>query len=379
MIEDASLLVRHISDGIMMLDKGGIIRYSNPATAVITGYTENELLGKSLTILYNEGGNDIKADYEMSMAFKKGVFASEGWRVRKDGSIFWAEMLLSPLYGNNNEWTGFTCTMHDLSARKTEELRLRESEERYRLMVEGVKDYAIFLMDTTGHIMTWNEGAKRTKGYSPDEIIGRHFSTFYLSEDLDSKKPERELEIAAATGKYEEEGWRVKKNGAVFWANVVITALFNDKNQLVGFSKVTRDLSERKQNEETLRQSEERYRSLVEQVIDYGIFLMDEKGRITSWNEGAKRIKGYTASEIIGKYFSVFYPEEDVILGKPAHELRVAKAEGKYEEEGWRLRKDGSRFWANVVITAVYNSVGAHIGYSKVTGTLRKEKKPSGH
>ncbi|MDQ3279503.1 MAG: PAS domain S-box protein, partial [Bacteroidota bacterium] len=216
--------------------------------------------------------------------------------------------------------------------------------------------------------------AKRLKGYHSSEIIGKHFSTFYTAEDLETKKPERELKIAVATGKYEEEGWRIKKNGSLFWANIVITALYNEQNQLIGFSKVTRDLTERKEAEEGLRQSEERYRALVEQLTDYGIFMLDEKGRIISWNEGAKRIKGYTADEIIGKYFSIFYPEEEIINGKPAHELRVAKAVGKYEEEGWRLRKDGTRFWANVVITAVYDKGGAHIGFSKVTRDLTERK-----
>lgn len=241
-------------------------------------------------------------------------------------------------------------------------------------MVEAVRDYAIFMLDVQGHIVTWNDGAKRIKGYSSNEITGRHFSTFYTAEDLESKKPERELKIAIATGKYEEEGWRVRKNGSVFWANVVITALFNEQNKHIGFSKVTRDLTERKETEENLRQSEERYRALVEQVTDYGIFMLDEKGRITSWNEGAKRIKGYEAREIIGKYFSIFYPEEDILNGKPAYELKVARAEGKYEEEGWRIRKDGGLFWANVVITAVYSSKGILIGFSKVTRDLTERK-----
>jgi PAS domain S-box-containing protein len=207
-----------------------------------------------------------------------------------------------------------------------------------------------------------------------NEIIGKNFSIFYPANDVKEGKPQRELGIAIENGTFEEDGWRLKKNGSVFWANVVITALYNEQNKHIGFSKVTRDLSDKRENDESLRQSEERYRLLVEQVIDYAIFMMDEKGKILSWNEGARRIKGYTANEIIGKYFSIFYPEEDIINGKPAHELKVARSTGKYEEEGWRIRKDGNRFWANVVITAVYNNHGHLFGFSKVTRDLTERK-----
>ncbi|HET7897356.1 MAG TPA: PAS domain S-box protein, partial [Flavisolibacter sp.] len=333
----------------------------------------DDLLNRPFYTLYTQHDDSIKAEYELNVALKTGKFVTEGWKKRKDGNLIWCELALCPIQENGTT-VGFSCLMRDVSERKKGELDLRESEERYRLMVEGVKEYAIFMLDTTGHIVSWNDGAKRLKGYSANEIIGKHFSIFYTAEDLETKKPERELKIAIATGKYEEEGWRIKKNGSLFWANIVITALFNQHNQHIGFSKVTRDLTERKDSEENLRQSEERYRSLVEQLNDYGILMLDEKGRIVSWNEGAKRISGYTAEEIIGKYFSIFYLEEDLINGKPTHELKVAKATGKYEEEGWRLRKDGSRFWSSVVITAVYNAAGAHIGFSKVTRDLTERK-----
>lgn len=374
MITNCQLLLQSINEAIFMLDEDGYIQYANPAATSTTGYPEAELLNKHLSLFYTSAEDIIKAEYELGQARKEGSFLSEGWRVRKDGSRYWGEMLLAPLKDEKGGRTGYSCILRDITKKKEKELELRQSEERYRVMVEGVKDYAIFMMDTTGHIVTWNEGAQKIKGYSANEIIGKHFSTFYTAEDLETKKPERELKIAVATGKYEEEGWRVKKNGMVFWANIVITTLYNEQNELIGFSKVTRDLTERKQNEEALRQSEERYRSLVEQVIDYGIFMLDEKGRIISWNEGAKRIKGYTAEEIIGKYFSIFYPREDIITGKPAYELKVAREAGKYEEEGWRLRKDGSRFWANVIITAIYNTDGTLLGFSKVTRDLTERK-----
>lgn len=374
MFTDCQLLLRGISEAILMLDKDGYISYCNPATNIIIGYSESDLLNKPFSVIYPSSDDTVKAEYELGLALKKGKFSVEGWKRRKDGSRFWAEMTLSSISDEQNNFIGYACVLDDISGKKALEVELRQSEESYRLMVENVRDYAIFMLDTTGHIVTWNEGAKRIKGYSASEIIGKHFSSFYTAEDLETKKPERELKIAVATGKYEEEGWRVRKDGSVFWASVVITALFNQQNKHIGFSKVTRDLTDRKKNEEVLRQSEEQYRSLVEQVTDYEICMLDEKGKIISWNEGAKKLKGYTNEEIIGKYFSIFYPEEDILNGKPAHELTVARKEGKYEEEGWRLRKDGSRFWANVIITAVYNADNLLLGYSKVTRDLTERK-----
>lgn len=371
---NSDLMLERMHESLLMLDKDGYIQYTNPATHRITGYTPDELKNKPVSFLFAEQDDAMLQEYELSQTVKKGHYQSEGWKAHKSSTHYWGEFSYSALRNDQNQLTGFTVLLRDITEKKKVELQLRENEESYRLMVEGVRDYAIFMLDTKGNIMTWNEGAKRIKGYMPHEIIGKHFSTFYTAEDLKSEKPARELVIALATGKYEEEGWRVRKNGSLFWANVMITALFNENNKHIGFSKVTRDLSERRENEEALRQSEERYRSLVEQVTDYGIFLMDDKGRIVSWNEGARRINGYNADEIIGKYFSIFYPDEDLVRGKPSMELRKAREEGKYEEEGWRLRKDGSRFWASVVITSVYNNKGILIGFSKVTRDLTEKK-----
>jgi PAS domain S-box-containing protein len=243
---------------------------------------------------------------------------------------------------------------------------LLESEERFRLLVESVEDYGIFILDPTGHVGTWNTGAKRLKGYAAHEIIGSHFSVFYPPADVAAGKCEMELEVAARDGRFEDEGWRIRQDGTRFWANVVITALRGEEGRLVGYAKVTRDLTQRRAAEEEAR----RFRLLVESVKDYGIFILDPTGHISTWNAGAERLKGYAAHEIIGKHFSVFYPPADVAAGKCEMELEGAARDGRFEDEGWRVRKDGTRFWANVTITALRAEDGALIGFAKVTRDL---------
>ena len=243
-------------------------------------------------------------------------------------------------------------------------------QDVFQRLVEAAQDYAIFVLDPGGNIVSWNVGAQRIKGYAAQEVIGRHFSIFYPEEARRRKWPEHELEIAATQGRFEDEGWRVRKDGTRFWANVVITAMRNAAGELRGFSKITRELTERRASEERLRRSEERFRLLVESVKDYAIFMLDPDGRIVSWNAGAQRISGYAAQEVLGRHFSLLYPEEARRKNWPEQELAAAREQGRFEEEGVRVRKDGSTFWANVLLTPVFDPPGTLHGYAKVTRDL---------
>lgn len=249
----------------------------------------------------------------------------------------------------------------------TPKIRTRKGTDQFRLLLDAVQDYAICMLDREGRVATWNAGAERIKGYRASEIMGKHFSIFFTEEDIRAGKPKWELEVAGREGRYEEESWRVRKDGSRFWANVTITAIRDEAGELVGYGKVTRDFTERRRHEQELEKSEERFRLLVEGVPDYAIFMMDAEGRVATWNVGAERIKGYTESEIIGRSYSTFFPEEDVRAGKPQKILETAAREGKAAQEGWRVRKDGSRFWANAVLTALRDDSGKLLGYSKIT------------
>ena len=244
------------------------------------------------------------------------------------------------------------------------------SDLLYRQIVQSVGDYAIFALDEGGRVVSWNPGAQRLQGYRAEEIVGRHFSEFYPAEDAAADVLSRKLDIAVRNGRVEDEGWRVRKDGSRFWANVVISAIRSRQGKTTGFAKVMREIAPERTAESALRNSEEIFRLLVQSVTDYSILLLDPRGRVMSWNEGAVRIKGYTPDEIIGNSFKRFYPEEAIASGFPERELAEAARDGRFEDENWRIRKDGSRFWANVVITALRNEAGELIGYAKVTRDL---------
>jgi PAS domain S-box-containing protein len=247
-------------------------------------------------------------------------------------------------------------------------------DQRLQLLVAGIRDYAIYLLDPEGRIASWNAGAQRFKGYTAQEIVGEHFSRFFTPEDRAAGLPMRALQTALAEGKFESEGWRVRKDGTRFWASVVVDPIHDENGHLVGFAKITRDVTERRQAQEKLRESEQAFRMLVNGISDYAIYMLSPNGEVTNWNLGAERIKGYSAEEVVGSHFSRFYTPEDQAEGKPARALAIAAAEGRFDAEGWRVRKDGSRFWANVVIDAIHDDEGRLVGFAKITRDVTEKR-----
>jgi PAS domain S-box-containing protein len=247
-------------------------------------------------------------------------------------------------------------------------------QDRSRLLIDSITDYAIFMLDQDGIVISWNPGARRIKGYEAVEIIGQHFSRFYTDEDLAKGLPAQALKTAREKGRFEGEGWRVRKDGTHFWVNVVIDSIYSPNGDVIGFAKITRDLTERKNAEDTLRRSEQQFRLLVQSVTDYAIYMLSPAGIITNWNAGAERIKGYAPKEIIGEHFSKFYGSEDVAAGLPQLGLATAARDGRFEKEGWRYRKDGSKFWANVVIDAIRSPDGELMGFAKITRDMTERK-----
>ena len=363
------LLLDAIGDyAIYLLDPDGFVTSWNTGAAKIKGYGPVEIIGQHFSRFFTrEDQVNRVPERNLETARKQGRHEAEGWRVRKDGSRFWSNSILRAVRDQHGHLIGFAKITRDITERMAAQEALLQSERRFRALVEGVTDYAICMLDTNGVVTNWNAGAERLKGYTADEIIGQHFSKFYTREERAKGVPGRVLETAVREGRSETEGWRQRKDGSRFWASVVVDAIRNSAGELEGFAKITRDITERQAAQEALRESERQFRLLVAGVTDYALFMLDPNGIVISWNAGAERIKGYAADEIIGQHFSRFYTERDRAAGMPARALYTATQEGRFEAEGWRVRKDGSMFWANVVIDPIRDERGELIGFAKIT------------
>jgi PAS domain S-box-containing protein len=377
-VDDLSfrVFVESVRDyALLMLDPLGRIISWNSGAGAIKGYKADEIIGRHFSVFYPpEAVERGLPAHELQVADQEGRFEDEGWRVRKDGSRFWANVVITALRGQDGKLMGFAKVTRDLSERRRHEEALRFNEMRFRTLVESVLDYAIFMLDPDGDVATWNAGAQQIHGFDAQEMIGSHFSRLLVPDGTERTRAMRELEIAERDGRFQEEGWRMRKDGSRFWANAVITSIRDQRGTLLGFSKVTRDLTERRRHEVALRESEERFRLLVESVVDYAIVTLDEDGMITSWNSGAERINRYTGPEIIGRHFSRLFPPEDIRANKPWRQLAMARERGRVNDESWRIRSDGTQYWANNVIAALPETETRRRAYYMVTQDLSQRR-----
>jgi PAS domain S-box-containing protein len=365
-------LVDSVKDyAIFMLTPEGTIASWNAGAQRLKGYTATDAIGRHFSMFYP--AEAIAAGWpqeELRRARLHGRLEDEGWRIRQDGSRFWANVVITPVWGGDGRLIGFSKVTRDLTERRLHETRLRESERNQRLLIEGVQDYAIFRLDPHGIITSWNQGAQRIEGYAADEAIGRHFSLFCLPEAVASGWPREQLGRADAFGRFEDEGWRVRKDGTLLWANVVITAIRDELGNLAGFSLVLRDLSERRRQEQRLKESEENLRLLVEGVRDHAMFLLGADGSVASWNQGAQRMFGWEANDVVGQPVAVLYDEVGRAAGLPQAELVSARHAGFFEADGWRVRADGSPVWVHAAFNALPDAKGQARGYVHILRDL---------
>jgi PAS domain S-box-containing protein len=359
---------------ICMIDAEGFVTTWNSGAERIDGYRAVEIIGQHFSRFFtSEERASGLPDKILERTRAEGHCEVEGWRVRKDGSRYWANSTIQAVHDPAGRFVSFANITRDVTEKAAAQEALLESERRFRVLVEGVIDYAIYMLDPSGVVTNWNAGAERLKGYTADEIVGQHFSKFYTKEDRTTGLPARVLDIATREGRCEAEGWRLRKDGSRFWASVVIDAIRANDGSLLGFAKVTRDVTERRAAHEALLESERQFRLLVEGVSDYALFMLDPNGNVISWNSGAKSIKGYDADEIIGQHFSRFYTEQDRAAGIPARALHTAISEGRFAAEGWRVRKSGDLFWASVVIDPIRER-GELVGFAKITRDITERR-----
>src|SRR5215470_9469480 len=369
------LLLDSVTDcAIYLLDRDGFIRTWNKGAERITGYRAAEVIGQHFSQFFSREDKAANLPDQILARAGTGRAEQEGWRIRKDGGRFWAASVIQPVRDGRGRAVGFANISRDMTERREAQQALYESERRFRLLVQAVKDCAIYMLDPSGVIVNWNSGAERLKGYSAAEIVGQHFSKFYSRDDRMAGLPARVLEAAARNGHYEEEGWRVRKDGGRFWAAVEIDAIRDENNKLIGFAKVTRDITERQVAQQTLRETARQFQTLIGGVTDYALFMLDPNGLVVNWNAGAERIKGYSADEIVGQHFSRFYTDRDRAAGLPARALHTAAQEGRYEAEGWRVRKDGSLFWANAIIDRITDEKGDVVGFANITRDITERR-----
>ena len=370
------LVLEQIADtAVVFVDLDGAVRGWNGGAQNLFGYTQAEIVGLHVTQLYTKPDRlSGKALTALQAAASRGRHEEEGQRVRRDGEVVETHTTTYGVRDRAGALIGYSAVIRNVTAQRSTERALRDSERRFRLLIEGIAEYAVCTLDTGGIVTSWNLGAEHIAGYTAEEIVGEHFSLFYAEEDRGNGQPFRALQTAAEVGRHEDEGWRTRKDGSRFAAHVVIEAITDDSDQVVGYAMIIRDITATHEAAQKLRESETRYQVLLESITDHAICTLDPSGIVTSWNAGAERISGYTAGEVVGEHFSIFYTDQDRRDGLAYRALEIARKEGRFAAEGMRVRKDGSRFAAEVVMSPIQNAAGEVTGFAKVTRDITERK-----
>lgn len=344
-------------DAILVSRADGQITEANSQAHEIFGYTRDELIGLHIEDLiperFRDGHPAHRTNYASQPRTRPMGLGLELYARRKDGTEFPVDIMLSPIDMAGGQL--YLAVVRDITRRKRAEEALKASEELFRTLVHGVKDYAIFMLDAGGRVSSWNAGAQRIKGYTAEEILGQHFSIFYSKDDVEAGVPQEGLTVAAEEGRFEAEGWRVRKDGSRFWADVLITALKGGDGELLGFAKVTRDFTERREAEERVRASENRFRSLFESSPD-AIIVSDRQGKIAEVNSQVERFFGYKRGELIGQTIEILVPER--FRQKHVGDRRLYAGHPQTRPMGAGLdlygrRKDGSEFPVDIMLSPV--------------------------
>ena len=363
---------------ICQLDAQGVVTRWSSGAERNTGYRPDEIVGQHASRLYPvEAPGSTRLDAVLRETARVGHFEDEGWLLRKDGSRFWARTVTTPLPGPDGVARGFAQVTRDLTEQRSREEALRDNEAALSATLYSIGD-GVIATDESGRVTRVNPVAEALTGWSQRDAIGHPLSdVFHIVSELTGEPLEnpvsRVLEEGLVMGIANHTAL-VARNGTQRAIADSAAPIRDQGGRIRGAVLVFRDVTEERRASEARLELEERFRLLVTQVRDYAIFMLDPAGRISSWNAGAARLKGYEEAEILGRHFSVFYTPEDIASGKPARELEEALAVGRVEDEGLRLRKDGSSFLANVVITPLRNQDGVLIGFAKVTRDLTERQ-----
>ena len=353
-------LLESLAEGVVIIDNSGTILLVNSSAEKMFGYPKEDFIGKPHDILIPERFHKVhkehEADYfEAPRIRPMGQLLELAGR-RRDGSEFPVEISLGFIETVNGVLV--MALVSDMTLRKQFEQRLRESEELFHIQMECVKDHAVFMLDAQGNVLNWNAGAERLMGYREEEIIGQHFSCFYPEQERHAGKPAEELDKAATGGRSEDEGWRLRKDGSRFWADVIITAIRDENGNLRGFSKVTRDISERKKAEDALRFSEDRYRALFRDN-PVMIVTLDADWTMLTVNPSCATQLGYTTEELEGQSVLMLFHEDD--RAAVAEQLRMCllNPDQVYHWQFRKIHRDGSLLWVEETAQAIHDQNGS--------------------